>query len=417
MQAEKYVYEPKAHMDKQSIINKINGAVAKMSMFYRLLFRYFKIQVDENVSTLGVWYDAKRHALNLVIGPKFFEGLDETCRSEVLKHEMMHVVFKHVMVDAECYKAKKQLSNLAMDLEINQLLDVAAVGKMGGCYVGQSEAPWEMWAKGQTWEFYLRLLESLPEEMQTRLKGEGGGEGEGLLDQHMFGEPLTEEQAAALGKLVERVVRGAVRMTGKDRGLGTEMEAKLVEYGMGDLLEERVPWQTLLQNLLSNCRSHKTYGTYKKHNKKLNGLVQGFGGTAVFPGLRRKPRTKVLVAVDESGSVSDGAWAALLDALKGMDETAEWDVVPFDGECHWENMVSPGVNYSSRHLCGGTDFTNVIEAYNQHGKGYSALVILTDGGAPAPSVELAHGSRLVYVVTDNGGAHLATGKSVVFHIG
>jgi len=87
-------------------------------------------------------------------------------------------------------------------------------------------------------------------------------------------------------------------------------------------------------------------------------------------------------------------------------------VVPFDWECHWENVVSPGNSYSTRKLCGGTDFTNVIKMYNEHAKGYSALVILTDGGAPAPDVKLAHGSRLVYVVSDGSGEHLKEGATV-----
>jgi len=86
-----------------------------------------------NLDTAGV----SKHNINvqLAINPVFWEHLSSEYRVGILKHEILHVAFQHLLL-RDSYTNKK-LFNIAADLEINQYIDRAYLP--GGNYPSKEE--------------------------------------------------------------------------------------------------------------------------------------------------------------------------------------------------------------------------------------------------------------------------------------
>ena len=101
--------------------------------------------------------------------------------------------------------------------------------------------------------------------------------------------------------------------------------------------------------------------------------------------LSAKPRCKICVLVDESGSISDDLYEQFLGELFRMSRFAEIYVSGFAGGT--ELNAVPLSKYE-RTMTGGTD---VIPAYEQVCKeDFDCIVVLTDGHLEFPEFEPKH---------------------------
>ena len=87
--------------------------------FYGLFLIGLNKKIRKDVPTAGV--SKQGIGIQLSINPDFFMGLPEEHQIGLLKHELLHVSFGHLMM-REMYSNKK-LFNIAADLEINQYID------------------------------------------------------------------------------------------------------------------------------------------------------------------------------------------------------------------------------------------------------------------------------------------------------
>lgn len=113
-----------------------------------------------------------------------------------------------------------------------------------------------------------------------------------------------------------------------------------------------------------------------------------FGYAAM--GSKRKNTTKLLIAVDTSGSISDQDLALALGFMKGFFKYSveQLDMICFDTQIYKESLQKytkpPKVN--KIYGRGGTDFDDIFQ-YVQCDKDcdqYSGVIILTDGWASVP---------------------------------
>lgn len=113
-----------------------------------------------------------------------------------------------------------------------------------------------------------------------------------------------------------------------------------------------------------------------------------------------KLRTKLLVAVDTSGSVSNAELRNFFGVINKFFKHAieSVDVICFDAVLHGEPVTfkkaSKAVKIEGR---GGTDFQAAFDYMDQH-PDYDGLIMFTDGGAPVPTF---NGKRfkVVWVLT------------------
>ena len=84
--------------------------------FYGLFLIGINKQYSKRISTAGV--SKKGIGMQLNINPEFFNELSEDHRFGLIKHELLHIAFGHLLL-RDLYSNHK-LFNIAADLEINQ---------------------------------------------------------------------------------------------------------------------------------------------------------------------------------------------------------------------------------------------------------------------------------------------------------
>ncbi len=79
------------------------------------------VEAENDVQTLGVGITGSAHTL--YVNALFWDNFltQKNHRYGVIKHEILHVIFKHTLVDTKYFE--KHLLNIAMDLVVNQLIE------------------------------------------------------------------------------------------------------------------------------------------------------------------------------------------------------------------------------------------------------------------------------------------------------
>ena len=87
--------------------------------FYGLFLIGLNKTFREDIPTAGV--SPNGIGAQLSINPKFFDSLSEDHRVGLIKHELLHISFGHLLM-RDLYNDHK-LFNIAADLEINQYIE------------------------------------------------------------------------------------------------------------------------------------------------------------------------------------------------------------------------------------------------------------------------------------------------------
>ena len=87
--------------------------------FYGLFLITLNKVWRNDIDTAGV----SKNNINaqLAINPVFWENLSSEYRVGILKHELLHIAFQHLLLRDRF--SNKRLFNIAADLEINQYID------------------------------------------------------------------------------------------------------------------------------------------------------------------------------------------------------------------------------------------------------------------------------------------------------
>lgn len=158
-------------------------------------------------------------------------------------------------------------------------------------------------------------------------------------------------------------------------------------------MEGHIDYRKVLRAFSTSIVSSDRKSTRMKPNRRL-----GFKAM----GCKHKMATRLLVAVDVSGSVSNDSigrfFRIIIKFLKyGIDEV---DVIQFDSVIKKQILTLDKAvkNYSSfnRLGSGGTNFQLVFDYHHNH-KGYDGLIIFTDGYAPLPNTYHLTRSKLLWV--------------------
>ena len=360
--------------------------------FFAALSRRMDKRSMTGIPTAGVRV-TEEGKLELVYNPKFFEGLTDDQRKDVLKHEFYHIVFQHVTGNRfasfrDMTPEQRKRHNIAMDLSINCHLPNLPEGC---CMPGV--APFAELPPFKTAEWYLK---NLPEgegggegggEGQGEGGGEGGGEGQGegqgngpfedgVFDDHEGWGDVDEQIKQIAEERVKDFIKEAAEEANKSsRGWGT-VPADCRKEIM-DAISHVVDWKSVLRYFIKQSQKANKRSTVRKINKRY---------PYMHPGKKSTRQAKIAIAVDQSGSVSDRMLAAFFAELNGLAKLAEFTVIPFD------TRVDPEKNWvwkkgqtrkRERTMYGGTCFDAPTKFVNETG-GFDGLIILTDLEAPKP---------------------------------
>ena len=336
--------------------------------FYGLFIVGLNKTYRKDIPTAGVSQNGI--GVQLAINPDYFDALNADERKGLLKHEILHISFGHLLV-RDLY-SDKQLFNVAADLEINQYIKSSCLPE-GGLTL-ESFPELKLPVKAGTKVYYDILMDAKKNSTSPSL--------DKLLDQ-MDGtscychstwdefDNLPESEKKLIKKQIEHQIKEVAQQTEKRRGNIPGELAELIRR----LLNVEPPkfnWRAYLKRFVGNSSVVYTKKLRRKYNKRYSDN----------PGLKIKTKNHVCVGVDTSGSVSTDELKEFMNEINHMHKTGhKITVVQCDTQINSIEEFNPKKDWGIKGR-GGTDFQPVIDHYNK--SNYTALIYLTDGEAYTP---------------------------------
>ena len=349
--------------------------------FYAHLLTSLKRLYGNEVPTAAV--SATGAGVTLWVNPRFFcKEVDATERVAVLKHEMLHLLFKHPWRDAS-NMPDPDLRNIAADLVVNQF--VAPWKLPVGC-IELSTFPDAGLEPDQTMEWYYNKLRDWAKSAGAKgrklIEGASGRFDEQGCDAKWGDKGLGDgsQDGVSSGDYAEAVVRGLVtkakaKLSGKEWG-----DMPLGVQRMVDAIctPPKLPWKRLLRLFAGRGSRTIIRTTRLKESNRFPGE----------PGIRIKRLQKLVVAVDTSGSIGEKELGEFLTEINGISRAgAEITLIECDCKVHTVAPYRRGVMPQFKGG-GGTDFDPVMQWLRDNRRqAFGGCIYLTDGCAPKPKID------------------------------
>ena len=220
---------------------------------------------------------------------------------------------------------------------------------------------------GMNYEWYVRMLERKDEGSSGDGDSNNNDGANPSADRHRDLAELWDEDELAV-QMINEVINNTKSWGSLAGNFAEKLQASL---------KAKINWRNIFAGFRASIISSKRKLTRMRPNRR-NGF-DSMGSTRRFD-------TRLLVAVDVSGSVSSESlsyfYGVINSAFRYGFESI--DVIQFDHgvrAVHSLKKVIKNVAILGR---GGTSFQEPIDYAHEHG--YDGLVILTDGYAPAPKI-------------------------------
>lgn len=432
-------------MDQGRVESELSRAIhrllVKEPFFGHLLMGVARTIGDETPSAA---VSARGGQLRLLVNPEFFLGKLRSGpeRVAVIKHEALHLLFKHVLrmqthgvqthaLRPHGVRPDVRLWNVAADLVVNQHI----------------QRPWVLPPDALTLAtfpdlglrpdrsvetYYARLAELQDELDALRPRGAGtGGSGSGEGGEvSIYDQTSAPESARALDQIADwhsdhghwsgEDTEAAAEVRAAEvavEGLVAQVAQKLGERAVGNLpgvvrrlvqailvrRRNRVDWRRVVRLFTSSSRSTRIVGTNRRRSKRY--------GT--FPGNKVERRARIAVALDTSASIRDDELGAFLSEVHGLWRLGV-ELVIFETDVQVQREYRYAGRFPDRvGGRGGTGFDAVFRRLRRDRRErWDGCLYFTDGFGPPPSV--APPCRLLWVLSADGkeGPHLRPGKVV-----
>jgi len=357
----------------QDQLSRISKTLIFSEPFYGIFLIGLQKSFSKGVPTAGVG----KHGIGmrLVVNPDFFGDLSEPHQQGLLKHELLHIAFGHIIL-GDRYPNKK-LFNIAADIEINQYIDDHMLPEGG---LTRNSFPGIFLPRKAGTDVYYKILEQ-------ECDGEDGSSNPALqkiLDQMDGDSPYCHktwkeisELPEAEKKLVQKQYEHQMKQTAEE----IQKKCGSIPGELAEIIERlftinppKFNWKQYLKRFINNASKVYTKKLRRKFNKRYSGN----------PGLKLKRKNHVLVGVDTSGSVSSEELVEFMHELTHMHKTGnQITVAQFDTELTDVSAFDPKKSWEIKGR-GGTWFQPVVDHYNDPKNKYSAFICLTDGEAENP---------------------------------
>lgn len=349
--------------------------------YYAALIQSFKIELTQDVPTLGVKFDQNGKSINLGINPAFFASLSDDEQVAVLIHEASHVAQLHLIRIPSLGDFRK--GNIAADLAINCYIpNIPKMGILPSQYRLRDFQSLE-------W-YYARIAEKGEGDSKAPSKENPEGEGapgvpgksngsssagkapivqkdipDAVLDVHdWYDTDLTLDDKIGV---IENVLRRAMEKLGNGAG----EVPQFVEESLKALKDMKTKnWHRELKKFLGhNINAQDRERTWSRPNRRF-GLIEA--------GSKSGQGKKLAVAFDTSGSMSVKELQRCLSEVCAMMKrgSVSGHLVLFD--CQVNEVLPLRKNQEIQiHNRGGTSFVDLMITVDQ--LRCDALVIFTDG--------------------------------------
>ena len=327
-------------------------------------------------------------SFRLYYNPDFISQFNDDTVLQLLRHEVLHLCLEHLYIsmDKGFYKDEQQARkfNIACDLEVNCYLDRSKMqAEVGGMWCEDFGYDRKLGALA-----YFKLLENDP-NFQSQSQG-GSGEGskgsgryrivinnkeKSSFDAHdQWPKEMTEAEKELIKADIESLITYAAEETEKAHGtIPGEMKILLDKIKINKP-KPVTDWKRFCRRYMGN---EYTYFTKKSRKRESNRFPDAAG-------TRHQRKSRILVAIDTSGSVSMPEYMEFMGQILTMKEKANFRILECDAEIQKEYEFN-GKIHTELHGCGGTDFQPVVDYYIKHRNEFDCLVYFTDGYCDIPS--------------------------------
>ena len=357
-------------MDKAQSLSKISKDLMLKEPYYGFFLIMLNKVWRKDLPTAGV--SKQNINYQLAINEEFWTGLSDDHKMGLLKHELLHIAFGH-LVSFSSFSNKK-LANVAMDMEINQYIEDSWLPE-GGIRIEDYE-DLKLDKKAGCRYYYDQLLRLQDEKDKQGTTGNQGMDK--LLDDIASGDipdhstweefdDMTDAEKKLIEKQVQKILQDAKEQTVKKRGnVPGEIEGLIV---VEEFTAPKFDWKGYIRRFTGVSTKVFTKKIRRKENRRYEDN----------PGLKIKMRQHMLLAIDTSGSVSNDELTEFMNEIHhihkaGVDitviqcDTSIRSIEPYRGKNE--------INVFGR---GGTEFDPVLDYYNANLKKYTSLVYFTDG--------------------------------------
>ena len=357
-------------MDKQQSLSKISKELMLKEPYYGFFLIMLNKMWRKDLPTAGV----SKNGINyqLAINEEFWTSLSEKHQMGLLKHELLHIAFGH-LVSFDSFRNKK-LANVAMDMEINQYIDSEYLPD-GGININDYE-DLDLDIKAGC-RYYYDKLQQLKDEKDKNGTC-GNEEMDKLLDNIDNGDipdhstweefdDLSEAEQKLIEKQLQKVLSDAKEQTIKKRGnIPGEIEGVIV---IEEIVPPKFDWRGYIRRFTGISTKVFTKKIRRKENRRYE----------ENPGLKIKMRQHMLLAIDTSGSVSNSELQEFMGEIHHIYK-AGVDVTIMQCDTNIRSIEAyKGKNEINVAGRGGTEFDPVLDYYNANQKKYTSLVYFTDG--------------------------------------
>lgn len=236
--------------------------------------------------------------------------------------------------------------------------------------------------------------------------GEGDSEGMGNFDDHDMWDDIPDDMRDYINSRIRNVIEKAVSAADKQSNGWGNIPADLASE-IRKSVSRKVPWRSVLRQFIGTTIPGDRTTSIKRINKRY---------PYIHPGLKRGRRPKLLIAIDQSGSVSDEMMSLFFAELTMLAKNCDIDILPFDCAANEKEIYTwrKGTQCpKGRQHCGGTNFdapTDVLNDVRNRGR-WDGCLIVTDGEAPEPkSSRIKRG----WVLPPNQKLHFSSNELQVF---
>jgi predicted metal-dependent peptidase len=332
------------------------------------------------VDTLAVGLG--HHALTLYVNAPFWDTqlTDPGHRYGVVKHEMLHLVFRHLFVREPFLDP--MLLNVAFDLVVNQYVERALLPDDS---IFLESFPNLALQPGQTWFYYYKKLEDMrqgrggsasgtpDQEMLNNIRSDSHG-----LERHQPWQEIrsrSEMERDAAEMHLDSLMRTAHQRTSAHAWGSMPGEVKEI---LDHLLPRPAPelhWRQVLRIFAESAAKTHLKNTIKRPSKRY--------GTV--PGLKIRHRRRLLVALDTSGSIGQDDLNTFFNEIFHLWRAgAQVDILESDTKVY-RQYAYRGTIPEMVTGRGGTDFNDALEWANRERP--DGFIFFTDGFAAKPQVQ------------------------------
>ena len=388
--------------DANLILDDVSRATSNLILeepFYGHFFVGILKEVHQRIQTMAI--GPSGHHVKLHINPIFWKTqlVNEKMRMGLVKHEILHVVFKHIFRGKNF--PQKDIFNIACDLVVNQYIRVdwlpanrihlalfPGIGLLPDRDAGEYYR--KLCGLKETFEALAQAGENAEKDEADKnplpgqaawdnLRGILGG-GDEWLERHGLWIEL-EQLPAALRELLEEQINEAIAQSLEKSRRNTTDWGKLpaaLRQHLQEFENARKPvvnWRRMLRIFTESSSRTFVRSTLKRASKR-------YGTT---PGIKIRKRQKLLIAIDTSCSISEEDIQDFFSEIYHLwKQGAEVMIV----ECDMQIVATypyRGETPTNIHGRGGTQFDAPI-AYANTEYHPDALIYFTDGFGPLPSL-------------------------------